>query len=80
MNFEASGKFAEIFTSEKKERKKERKKEKRRENMNIREPLFCVLSPCQKHTLESIFKNREICQVYAVITDMFTWQTEKEQN
>ena len=59
MNFEASGKFAEIFTSEKKERKKERKKEKRRENMNIGEPLFCVLS---------------------VITDMFTWQTEKEQN
>ena len=45
--------------------------------MNIREPLFCVLSPCQKHTLESIFKNREI---YQVITDMFTWQTEKEQN
>lgn len=76
MNFEASGKFAEIFTSE----KKERKKEKRRENMNIREPLFCVLSPRQKHTLESIFKNREIYQVYAVITDMFTWQTEKEQN
>ena len=39
-----------------KERKKERKKEKRRENMNIGEPLFCVLSPRQKHTLESIFK------------------------
>ena len=48
--------------------------------MNIREPLFCVLSPRQKHTLESIFKNREIYQVYAVITAMFTWQTEKEQN
>ena len=70
MNFEASGKFAEIFTSEKKERKKGRKK--REEKTWTSESHCSVLSPRQKHTLESIFKNREICQVYAVITDMFT--------
>lgn len=68
------------FSYQKRKKGRKRREEKRRENMNIGEPLFCVLSPCQKHTLESIFKYREICQVYAVITDMFTWQTEKEQN